>query len=880
MKITKLRYLRGANLYAAHPCLLATIDLQQLKNASTADLPDFGGGLLALMPSLRKRERAGGRPGGFVERLEQGAHFADVVKHVTMELQQLAGHQVVFSHVGEVRGQDSCYNVVCAYVSERTVTAALEMALELVPALASRQPYAYADKLAQLRRLAQRSAVGTSTGAVVGAAQRRGIPAHRITESANLFQLGWGSKQKRLQATMTGATSHIAVGLASDKHLTKALLEEAGLPVPQGETVTDIEEARQVARRLHCAVTIKPLDANQGKGVTTICNSDEEIAAAFEHARQYSRHVIVERHLKGRDYRVLVAGGAIAAASYRRPPLVTGDGASTIRELVEVENRNPARGEGHSNILTRITLDDHALAAASKQGFDFDSVPPAGVEVELRGNANLSTGGTAEDVTDLLPASTARICIRAASSIGLDVAGIDIICEDISQPLAEQGGGIIEVNAAPGIRMHQYPSRGTPRDAGDAIVEAMFGDSDGRIPVVAITGTNGKTTTTRLIAHAAGLTGLHTGMSTTEGVYIDGVLLEQGDCTGYHSARMVLSAPEVEFAVLETARGGILKRGLAFDRCDVGVVLNVTEDHLGMDGVDTLQDLARVKQVVANAAAGAVVLNAEDPLCVAMAAQLRSGVELLYFSLDAENPELLRHLEQGGRAVYLQDSMAILADGERHQMLLDVRRMPVTLSGAARYNVANALAAAAALTAAGFTPEQVVQGLASFVSDGRSNPLRSNIFDVNGIKVVVDFAHNGAAYMALSEMARGMTAGKVVGVVSVPGDRRDEDLVQIGKVCAAGFDDLVIYESENRGRAQGETARLLTNGARSADVDTGRLHCKLDVHRAIRFGLGMCKPGDVLVFGCGSSMSELIEALRPEMPAIAERIASETETPA
>ena len=876
MKIVKQRYLRGANLYTTHPCLLATIDLQQLHEVSSADLPGFGERLLALMPTLRKQQRASGRPGGFFERLQQGAHGADIVKHVTMELQHLAGHHVAFSHVGEVRAQPGQYSVVCAYNSERVVGAALEMALELVDALAAGQPYDYETKLAALLHLAQHCAIGTSTGAVVTAAQRRGIPAVRITEDANLFQLGWGSKQKRLQATMTGATSHVAVGLASDKHLTKALLEQAGLPVPKGDTVTTLEQAHSAARRLGGAVTIKPLDANQGKGVTTVCRTDEEIAAAFAHARGYSRHVIVERFLKGRDYRVLVTGGAIAAASWRRPPTVTGDGVSTIAALVEAENRNPARGEGHTNILTKIPLDDHALAAARKQGFDFDSVPPAGVEVELRGNANLSTGGTAEDVTDLLPAATARICIRAASTIGLDVAGIDIICSDIAQPLAAQGGGIIEVNAAPGIRMHQYPSRGTPRDAGDAIVESLFGDGDGRIPVIAVTGTNGKTTTTRLIAHAAGLAGLRIGMTTTEGVYIDGVLAEQGDCTGYHSARMVLSAPEVDFAVLETARGGILKRGLAFDRCDVSVVLNVSADHLGMDGIDTVRELARVKQVVANAAAGAVVLNAEDSYCVEMAGQLRAGVELLYFSLDAENPELVRHLEQGGRAVYLQDHMAILADGERHQALLDVRQMPVTLEGAARYNIANALAAAAALAATGFAPEQVVVGLASFVSDGRSNPLRSNIFDVNGVKVIVDFAHNSAAYAALADMARGISAGKTVGVVSVPGDRRDEDLRQIGKVCAAGFDDLVIYESENRGREQGETARLLTCGARSDNLSAGRLHCKLDVHRAIRFGLGMCKPGDVLVFGCGSSMSELIEAIRPDLPAVAARIASET----
>jgi cyanophycin synthetase len=881
MKIIKQRYLRGANLYTTHPSLLATIDLGQLYELSSADVPGFADRLLALLPTLRKQQRAGGRPGGFVERLREGAHFGDIVKHVTMELQHLAGHQVAFSHVGEVRATPGFYNVVIAYTSERVARAALELAVELTTALGAggadfQDGEPYSDRLAALLALARRCAIGTSTGAVVTAAQRRGIPALRLTEDANLFQLGWGSKQKRLQATMTGATSHVAVELASDKHLTKALLEQAGLPVPKGETVTTPEEARRVARRLGAAVTIKPLDANQGKGVTTACRSDAEIDAAFEHARRYSRHVIVERHLKGRDYRVLVTGGAIAAASCRRPPAVTGDGVSSIAALVEAENRNPSRGEGHTNILTKIPMDELALDAVAKQGYTFDSVPAAGVEVELRGNANLSTGGTAEDVTDLLPASTARICIRAARTVGLDVAGIDIVCDDIAQPLAAQGGGIIEVNAAPGIRMHQYPSRGTPRDAGDAIVESMFGDSDGRIPVIAVTGTNGKTTTSRLIAHAAGLTGLRTGMTTTEGVYIDGVLADQGDCTGYHSARMVLSAPDVDFAVLETARGGILKRGLAFDRCDVSVVLNITEDHLGMDGIDNLHDLARVKQVVANAAARAVVLNAGDALCVAIGEQLRPGVERVYFSLDPENPELLRHLEQGGRAVYLQDNTAILADGGRHQALFDAATLPVALGGAARHNVANALAAAAALMAAGFGHEAVARGLSDFVSDGKTNPLRANLFDVEGVQVIVDFAHNGAAYAALADMARGMSSGHVVGVVSVPGDRRDEDLRKIGAVCAAGFDDLVIYESENRGREQGETARLLTAGAREATAHHGRLHCKLDVHRAIRFGLGMCKPGDVLVLGCGSSMSELIEAIRPDLPAIAERIAAET----
>jgi len=391
----------------------------------------------------------------------------------------------------------------------------------------------------------------------------------------------------------------VAVGIASDKQLTKTLLDQAGVPVPAGATVSTLEQALREARRIKGSVTVKPLDANQGKGVTVNCSTLDEIGRAFEFARKYGRHVIVEEYLQGRDYRVLVAGRKVAAASWRRPPHVTGDGTSTIRALVDVENRNPARGDGHTNILTKIPLDDLALQVLASQGYDLDAVPPEGSVVDLRGNANLSTGGTAEDVTDLLPEETRDICTRAARTIGLDVAGIDIVCQNIARPLREQKGGIIEVNAAPGIRMHQYPSRGTPRNAGAAIVDALSGEDDGRIPVVAVTGTNGKTTTSLLIAHATRLAGLRTGVTTREGVYIDGERIVKGDCTGYRSARAVLAAPDVDFAVLETARGGILKRGLAFDRCDVAVVLNVSADHLGLDGIDTVEELARVKFVIA-----------------------------------------------------------------------------------------------------------------------------------------------------------------------------------------------------------------------------------------------------------------------------------------
>ena len=861
MKNKEQRFLRGPNLYAASPCLMAV-----MLEDGAVKAPGFAARLAALLPQLPCE----GDP-----RLSDAALLVEAVEPVVMELQRLAGAPGAFSQTLALAGASAARRVVCGYTLEQVAAAALATAIDLIGAAASGAGYDIDAALAALRETAEDHAIGTSTGAVIAAAHKRGIPSLRLTEQANLFQLGWGSRQKRLQATITGATNSIAVSIASDKQLTKTLLEQAGVPVPAGSTVTSEQEAQRVARRLGLPVTIKPLDANQGKGVTTVCATPEEVARAFEHARSYSRHVIVEQYLAGRDYRVLVTGNKVAAASWRRPPCVIGNGRATVRELVEIENRDPARGEGHTNILTKIPLDDLAAAALAKQGYDFDSVLPAGVSVDLRGNANLSTGGTAEDVTDQLPEETRDICIRAARTIGLDVAGIDIICQDIARPLREQDGGIIEVNAAPGIRMHQYPSRGTPRDAGDAIVEALFGESDGRIPVVAVTGTNGKTTTSLLIAHAARQSGLRTGVTTTEGVYVNGHQTMKGDCTGYRSARSVLASPEVDFAVLETARGGILKRGLAYDRCDVAVVLNVSADHLGLDGIDTVEELARVKAVVAQRAARAVVLNAEDDYCVAMAEELKDGVEVLYFALDADNPVLLRHLEHGGRGLYLEDTTLVLANGARHEALLDARQMPVSLGGCARYNIANALAAAAALTASGFSNAEIVDGLRTFVSDSRHNPLRSNVFDIDGVTVIVDYAHNCAAYAALAEAARAMTPGRLVGVVAAPGDRRDADLIAIGRTCAAGFDELIVYDSESRGRPDGETPALIVRGARLGKIASDQLQVELDVHAAIRRGLAMCRPGDVLVFGCGSSISELTEALRPSRPELAQRIAAE-----
>ncbi|WP_075791160.1 cyanophycin synthetase family protein [Massilia putida] len=747
MQILEQRFLRGPNIHAATPCLLSVLDLDDLYGVSTRDLPQFNDALLALLPSLADYLVPTGQPGGFAQRLREGTYLARVIEHVTLGLQCLAGAPAAFGRTRPVTGKPGQFRIVCAYQLEKVAQPAFSLAVDIVDALAHGRPFDLAPRLAELRGLAEHYAIGTSTAAVLAAAQERGIPVMRIAEDANLFQLGWGVKQKRIQDTITGDTGTIAVRIAGDKQLTRQLLSEAGVPVPKGD-------------------------------------------------------------IDGLDYRVLVAGGKVAAASLRRPADAGGDAA-------------------------------------------------------------------AEDVTDLLPESTRRLCVRAAAKIGLDVAGIDIVCRDIAVPLADQGGAVIGVDASPGIGMHLHPGSGAPRDAGDAIVTSLMGDSDGRIPVIACTGTNGKTTTTLLMAHTVRLTGRVTGVTSTHGVTIGGKEVTKGDCTGYWSARTVLSSPDVEFAVLETARGGILKRGLAFDRCDIGMVLNVSPDHLGLDGVDTIEDLAQVKAVVPLAATRAVVLNAEDPLCVAMARRVHPDVEIVYFAMEADNPVLLRHLEEGGRAVYFQDNSIVVADATYHQELLRVEAMPIAFGGRARYNIANGLAATAGLMAAGLSNLQIATGLSTFVSDGKTNPLRTNVFDVRGVTVIVDYAHNPAAYAALAEMARALLPGQLVGIVTAPGDRRDADLLDVGRVCAGRFDELVVYESSSRGRTYGGAVDLILRGAEDVVGKTDTLHREPDVGAAIRLGLSLCRRGDVLVFACGSSLDVFVEAIRQTDPESAARIAAQ-----
>jgi len=846
MKILRQHVFDGPNVHSHYPVIEMRLDLEDLNDVTTQDVPGFVERLLRAVPSLREHYCGLGRPGGFVERLLEGTFFGHVAEHLTLELEALAGMRVIY---GKTRyaGLPRQYNVVYEYTAREAGLAAGRLALDLLTALAAGEERDVGRVVARLREIIQRYEPGPSTAAIIAAAQVRGIPVLRLDQDS-LVQLGYGRRARRTCATLTSGTGCIASDIASDKQLTKTLLEQAGLPVPEGDVCGASNEAWEVAQAMGESVVVKPLDGNQGKGVSLDLRSEAEVRRAFDVATRQSRQVLVERFVPGRQFRVLVVGDRVAAVAERLPAHVTGDGRSTIRELVDEANRDPLRGEDHEKPLTRIRLDEVSLAYLARHGLHPDSVPRAGSVVYLRDSANLSTGGIAVDATDEIHPDVATDAVRAARVLGLDVAGVDLVTPDLARPLREAGGVIIEVNAAPGIRMHHFPSRGRPRDAAGAIVDWLFPPgTESRIPVVSVTGTNGKTTVTRLIAHILAGSGIQVGMTTTDGIYVGDRCIRKGDTTGPRSARTVLQDPTVEVAVLETARGGIIRGGLAFDQCDVAVVTNLSADHLGQDGVEDLEDLAHVKSLLVETVAprGHAVLNADDPLVAQMARRCHGRV--VYFSTAQENLVVRRHVAAGGKAVVIRRGSLHLLEGDRALRLLSVTDVPITLGGLAEHNVANAAAAAAAAAALGLGPEAVRSGLRTFGATSDQNPGRLNIVDVNDFRVVIDYGHNAAGCEATLRTLRALRPVRLTGVLAIPGDRRDEDAVHLGRLVAGLVDACILKEDmDRRGRAPGEVAALLLQGVREA----GREHLAeivLDEAQAVRTAMERAQPGDIVV---------------------------------
>ena len=854
MEVSRIRALRGPNLWSKNTAIEAIVSCADAE-CSIDNLPEFEARLRARLPQTGLL-----RPEGH----QDAVSIAHVLQIVALTMQAHAGCPVTFGRTASTI-EPGVFQVVVEYSEEEVGRLAMDLAQQLVRAALDDTPFDIADALKRLRELDEDVRLGPSTGSIVNAATARNIPYRRLTQGS-MVQFGWGSKQRRIQAAETDLTSAISESIAQDKDLTKMLLDAAGVPVPKGRSVTSAEEAWEAAQELGGPVVVKPRDGSQGRGVAVNIETRERVIQAFEVAEEISSEVIVERYIPGHDFRLLVVGGALVAASRRDPPQVTGDGQQTIRQLVDQVNADPLRGDGHATSLTKIRFDDIALATLKKQGFDADSVPPAGTLIFLRNNANLSTGGSATDVTDEVHPEMAARAVSAARMIGLDICGVDVVAESVHHPLEDQHGGVVEVNAAPGLRMHLNPSFGKGRAVGEAIIANMYADGDdGRIPVVAVAGTNGKTTTVRLTAHLLGVAGNRVGMTNSDGVYVDNLRIDTGDCSGPRSARSVLMHPDVDAAVFETARGGILREGLAFDRCNVAIVTNIgMGDHLGLGYISTVEDLAVVKRVIVQHVhpSGMAVLNAADPIVAEMASSCPGSVT--YFAEDRNHPVLVTHRAQGQRAVY-RDGDAIVAAQGADEVRFPLAQIPLTRGGTITFQVENAMASIAAAWALDLGWDVIRRGLATFVNDAQTAPGRFNVFDYRGATVIADYGHNPDAIQALVRAVDAMPSHRRVVVISGAGDRRDEDIRMQTEILGAAFDDVLLYQDQcQRGREDGEELALLQQGLVGASRTT---HIE-EIHGeflAIDTALARLNPGDLCLI--------LVDQVEEALGHIAARIA-------
>ena len=806
MEVSRVRALRGPNLWSHHTSVEAIVACTP-EEASIDALAGFEARLRVRFPQMGALQ-----PYGHNDTVP----LAQVLELVALTLQAEAGCPVTFSRTTATL-EPGIYQVVVEYSEEDVGRLALALAQQLIGSARDDTPFDLAGALKQLRDLDEDVRLGPSTGSIVQAAVARNIPFRRMTEGS-MVMFGWGSRQRRIQAAEIDATGAIAESIAQDKELTKKLLDAAGVPVPQGRSVVDPIDAWAAALEIGLPVVIKPKDGNQGKGVTVNVTTREQLDAGFRAASEFRDDILVERYLPGHDYRLLVVGDKMVAAARREPPQVIGDGKHTVRELVDEVNRDPRRGDGHATSLTKIRFDDIALGTLVQQGMNADSVPALGQRVVLRNNANLSTGGTATDVTDDVHPEVAERAIAAAHMIGLDICGVDLVADSVLKPMEDVGGGIVEVNAAPGLRMHLAPSFGKPRAIGEAIMDTLFKDGDdGRIPVVAVTGTNGKTTTVRLIAHLLTASGLRTGMTNTDGVYIEGRRIDSGDCSGPRSARNVLLHPDVDAAVFETARGGLLREGLAFDKCQVAVVTNIgAGDHLGLNYITTLEDLAVLKRVIVQnvAVGGMAVLNAADPTVAAMAEKTRG--EVTFFAQDVSNPIMAMHRAQGRRVVFVEEGYLVAAQGGFVERI-DLKEVPITRGGVVGFQVENVMASVAAAWGVGTSWDAIRLGLKTFVGESDNAPGRFNVFDYRGATVIADYGHNPDAIAALVNAVEGMPAKRRSVVISGAGDRRDQDIRQQTEILGKAFDDVLLYQDQcQRGRADGEVIALLRAGLAGA----------------------------------------------------------------
>jgi cyanophycin synthetase len=859
MKIKEIRAMRGPNYWSVRyqQLILMVLDLEDLEERPTDTIPGFAERIERDLPSMHEHACSKGYPGGFFERVREGTWMGHVIEHIALAIQTLAGMDCGF---GRTRGAGTpgVYNVVFEYKVEAAGRYAAEAAVRIAQAFIDGQPYDIERDVEAMRDIATEHFPGPSTNAILEEARSRSIPVLTLGNNG-LYQLGYGARQRRIRASMADTTSCIAVDIAGDKDETKQLLQDAGIPVPKGTIIKEAEELPRAIDAIGFPLVVKPLDGHQGKGITVGIRTAEEAAEALQMAAEYSSDVIVERCIGGYDFRVLVVNFKFVAATRRKAAAVTGDGQSTVRQLVDRVNQDPARAEGHGGVLTTIKIDSITEGILEHRGLTLESVLKEGEVLYLKRTANLSTGGTATDFTDTVHPENIRMAERIARIVGLDICGIDIATPGLDTPLRTNGGAVLEVNAAPGLRMHLAPSEGIPRNVAAPIIDMLFPEPErARIPIVAVTGTNGKTTVARLIAHIAQGAGHRTGLTTTDGIYLDEDLVEPGDNTGPLSTQIILKEPDVDFAVLECARGGLLRAGLGFDRCDVGVVTNVAADHLGLGGIDTVEQMAKVKAVVPETVKpeGYAVLNADDDLVYAMHERVSSHIAL--FSLDNQNPRILAHCASGGPAAVVENGVIVLFDGGNRFEVTPVEEVPSTFKGTAPYMVANVLAAVLAAHASNIDLQDIRKGLFSFVPSARMTPGRMNLFQLDGKRLMVDYAHNPAALMALGTYLQKMEAHPKIGIVTGVGDRRDEDIVEIGTLAARFFDEVVIrFDKDLRGREADNIRQLIMQGI-EAEAPHKRVRVCPTEEEALTLVLGDA-PAGAFIVDCTEKVDKTLE---------------------
>lgn len=817
MKILSIQALRGPNIWSVRrkKLIQMRLDLEELEALPTNKIKGFRERLEAMFPTMIEHRCSEEVRGGFFQRIERGTWMGHVIEHIALETQSLAGMETGFGRTRETK-TPGVYNVVFSYIEEKVGIFAAESAVRIAQSLVDNAPYDLQADLKKMREIREDVRLGPSTGSIVDEAVARDIPWIRLGTNS-LVQLGYGVNQMRFQATITCKTSNIAVDIACNKEQTKQMLDAASIPVAKGDICVDEEDLDATIKRIGYPIVLKPLDGNHGKGVSINVTNREDAVSGLAFAQKYSRKVIVERFVTGFDFRMLVIDNKLVAAAQRVPANVVGDGKQTIQQLIDETNKDPRRGYGHENVLTEITVDRDTMDLLEKKGYTLETIAPKGETVFLKSTANLSTGGTSIDVTDMVHPENIFLAERISRVIGLDVCGIDIMAKNLTQSLKENGGVILEVNAAPGFRMHLAPSEGLPRNVAAPVIDMLYPlGKPSRIPIIAVTGTNGKTTTTRLIAHIVKNNGYKVGFTTSDGIYVQNHMLEKGDTTGPLSTEFILKDPTVEFAVLETARGGILRSGLGFSRCDIGIITNIQEDHLGLSDIHDLKDLSRVKAVVVNSVKkdGWAVLNAEDENCVEIAKDL--DCKVAYFSMNEHCDVIVNHCRAGGIAAIYENGYVTIKKGDWKMRVEKATHVPLTLNGKAKFMIANVLAATLASYLWGFKTEDIKTSLATFIPSAAQTPGRMNIFDFKKFKVMIDFAHNPSGYLGVEDFLSSIKSPHKVGIIAGVGDRRDSDIIDCAVIAARMFDHIIIRQEKHlRGRTEEEIINLITKGIES-----------------------------------------------------------------